>query len=281
MTRIRFHECGPARQRGYAALLLVLLASIAVFAFTVAPQFHAAWEANLAVDAKEGEYLDTIAERLEQYYRQNAATLDRDPVPVLDQTTLLAAIGVQGKPTLHIVASNRLVGSTVNYRRIAVWLHNATPDTSTMNVTTGAFTPGANVKFRVVDGQRIQGQLYEDTLNGMKSFAGLLERRFRAKFESDPFRTLSINHFRPVSGTCTATADDMPCIATFTNVATAANWAQLLSQDPATLTTAWGDPFSVSNQLDSQTTAPPFSMAIRAPLPWGGTVLVNAIQPLN
>ncbi len=123
--------------------------------------------------------------------------------------------------------------------------------------------------------------MLDETLSRMKVFAAQLERRFRAKFEADPGRTLTVNHFRALGPACTASLDDMPCIDVYSDVASAADFALLLSLDPSMLVSAWGARFTVSNLADSQTVSPPYSMAIRAALPWGGSLLVNAVQQLN
>ena len=269
------------RQRGSAAVLLVLWAFVAVFYFLFSPQIVASAKAFDALAATEEAYLDDIQQRVETWYRQNAAAIDGNPTYAIAPPALWAQVGIVPKPTLQVAISDRLAGAQVWYRRIAIWLRRTDPDSSAFVAATGAFTPGIGVSYRVIDGEAIEGALLEETLEGMKAFAGQLERRFRAKFEADPFRTLTVNHFRALGPACSASLDDIPCIDVHTDVATAANFGMLLSIDPQTLTSAWGGRYSVSNLQDSRTASPPYTMAIRVSLPWGGSLLVNAIQPLN
>ncbi len=268
-------------QRGSAAMLLVLWAFVAVFYFLFAPQIAASIRAFDAVAATEDAYLDKVARRLENYYRRNAAAIDSATAYPVVPESLCAQLGVEVKPTLRLAVSDRLTGSQVLFHRFVVWLKRAEPDPSTFAVSTGTFTPGPGVAYRVVDGEAIEGALLEKTLERMKGFAAQLEGRFRAKFESDPLRSLSVNYFRALGPACGVGLDDIPCIDSYTDATTAADFGTLLSIDPTTLTSAWGRHFTISNLQDSSTASPPYTMAIRAALPWGGSLLVNAVQPLN
>ena len=269
------------RQRGSAALLLVLWAFVAVFYFLFAPQIAATIRAFDAIAATEDAYLDNLARRLEDYYRRNATAIDSVTAYPVVPERLCAELGVEVKPTLRLAVSDRLTGSQVLFHRFVVWLKRAEPDPSSFVASTGTFTAGPNVVYRIVDGEAIEGALLEKTLDGMKGFAAQLEGRFRAKFEADPLRSLSVNHFRALGASCSVGMDDIPCIDSYTDATTAADFSALLSIDPRTLTSAWGQHFTVSNLQDSSAASPPYTMAIRAALPWGGGLLVNAVQPLN
>jgi len=271
----------PSRLAGSAALLLVLWAFVGVFFFLFAPQIAASLKAADAIAAREQAYLDTLARRLEGYYRRNAAAIDGGASFAVDLNQLVAELGLEPMSALKLGISDRLTGSQVQFRRFVLWIKRATPDSSVFIASTGAFAPGVGVPYRVIDGEAIEGALLEETLGRMKHFAAQLERRFRAKFEADPLRSLNVNHFRALGPACTAKLDDIPCIDAYRDVAAAADFSLLLSSDPATLSSAWGERFSVSNLLDSHTASPPYTMAVLARLPWGGTLLVNAVQPLN
>jgi len=272
---------GRAPQEGFAALLLVFLAALMAFFFVIGPMFIKYLEQIDAAETNESTYLDDVSAKLVELYSQNAGAIDQNVTYSPDPNDIWASLNVQPKAGMRLAVSTRLTGNQVQYRRFVVWLQRANPDTSAFDPATGTFTPGTGVPFRVIDGEPIQGKKYEITLQRMQMFASMLQKRFQTKFEADPLRTLTINHFRPISGTCTTTTDDIPCIDTYANVMTAASWTSLLSQDPAAWTSAWGQPFTVSNLQDSNTLNPPFTMAIRTALPWSGSVLVSAIQPLN
>lgn len=262
-------------------MMLVLWAFVAVFYFAFAPQITATARAFDLLSASEGAYLDTVTRRLEQHYRLNAAAIDSGPAYSITAAQLLAQLGIEPRLTLRLAISDRLNGSEVRFRRFAVWMKRTEPDSTVFDVATGSFTPGQGVAYRIVDGEAIQGALLEETLTRMKRFAQQLERRFRAKFEGDPLRSLNVNHFRPLGPACSTDTDDIPCIDSHTSAALAADFTTLLSVDAGTLVSAWGEPLTVSNREDSRWTTPPYSMAVRSALPWGGSVLVNAIQPLN
>lgn len=268
-------------QQGAAGLLLVILVGAAILFLMNGPLSTELEEQLSRAELIEQQYLDDVAQRLESWYDRNAATVDSSSTYAIAPAALWSQLGIDPKVNLRLGISDRQTGAQVAYRRFVIWLQRATPDTSTFTASTGAFTPAAGVPFRVIDGEKMQVLKLDQTLNGMKRFAFLLERRFQAKYEADPLRSLSVNHFRPVSGTCSTTLDDMPCINTYLNAPVAANFPLLVGVDPATLTTAWGAAFEVSNQEDSRTTTPPYTMAIRSTTPWGSTVLVNAVQPLN
>lgn len=262
-------------------MVLVLWAFVGTFYSLFAPQIVGGMKAFERLSRDEEQALDEIARRLESYYRQNAAAIDAAPSFGTAPEILWAQLGIEPKANLRLAVSERIASSQVRFRRFVVWLARSDPDTSRLDPVTGSFTAGPGVSFRIVDGEAIQNALLEETLSRMKTFAAQLERRFLAKFEADPLRSLDVNHFRAIGASCSAALDDIPCIDVHTDVVAAADFGTLLSSDPRQFTSAWGERFTVSNLEDSHTDSPPYSMAIRAPLPWGGSVLVNAVQPIN
>ena len=270
------------RQRGYAAVLVLVGAvAIAGIASTMLPGLDAS-QTVAEQDFSQRAYLQSVRAALAAVYEREAAMVDAAvPTPWSGQEWLARA-GVTPKFGLRVAVSDRIAvaGTPVAYRVLAAWLPRRGSDSvTTLNTATGVFSADAGVQWVVVSGQATQARRYASTLTAMQRFAVILQNRARAKLEADPARDIGVNYFRPVSG-CSASAEEIPCLPAYVAASTV-DFATNAGFDPAAARDAWGRALDISNTLDSQTTGPPYSMAIRATTPWGATFKVIAVQQVT
>ena len=256
----------------------IALAAIAI-TFIIGEAGVAAKAQSNSIDEQKEAYLDQATRAVESWYARNIAVIDSTAASPFADVDIPALAGIERRWDLRIAQSARLADGDIAYRRIALWLPASNPDGSALDAATGTFSPGPNVRWRIVDGRAIQTDAYSRTLASMKAFARQLELRFYAKAAYDASSGLTVNWFRPRSGCASPNPDDIPCLDTFTD-AGLINWSVILGTNPGNLRTAWGRNFLVSNLTDSNVAYPPYSMAINAITPWGATIRVLAVQPI-
>lgn len=267
------------RQNGFAFLgFAIVLAAIAI-TFIIGEAGIAARAQSSLLDTQKEAYLDMAAQAVESWYARNAAAIDAAAASPFADNAILALAGIERRWNLRVAQSARLADGDIAYRRILLWLPAANPDPSTWDAAAGTFSPGAGVRWRIIDGRRIQSQAYSQTLAAMRAFARKLELRFYAKAAADSSTYLTVNWFRPRGGCASPNPDDIPCLDAYTD-ASLVNWRVILGEDPETLKTAWGQSLLVSNLTDSSASIPPYTMAIAAQTPWGAMMRVLAVQPI-
>jgi hypothetical protein len=273
------------KQHGLAGVAILVIAAALISTMVLGPIATNALRSAKEVSFTDAVYIADVSDKVRAFYESNLASFDNAVAPTLGEAALIKAANIAPRANLRVVPSNRLAGPVVQYRRIAIWLAPAgVADTSAFNADTGVFTPAPGVVATVVDGQAIQGLAYDRAFKRMQYLASLLQRRFQTKFQSDPLRTVTVNHFRPVSGTCATSLDDIPCIDVMTPFATAANWTTLLGMSTAEINATqgpWNTPIQISNLAQSNTAAPPYTMALALATPWGTSINVSAVQPIN
>lgn len=226
-------------------------------------------------NAEKLEYLDNASEKVETWYRSHLSTVDAlVDAPSID--TVVAEAGITLRLGLKLVASQRLTRDNVAYRVFVLWLPQADPDASTWNPATGDFSPAQGAEFRLVSGYALQSEAIAETERAIKSMAISLVNFFAARYEAGG-KDVSINHFRP-DGTCSGATGLFPCLDTYTP-ANAIDWSAI-GLSPLDMRDAWGNPLQLSNLLDSNTTGPPYSIAIRSQTPFGRDLVINAFQRL-
>lgn len=263
------------RQRGVVFILFaVVLAIVGVAMVMGASSLQAQSAANRQVRDREA-YLKDTAQQLEAWYRSRVSTVDivadaPDPDVVAQEANVSKRYGVR------IAVSNRIVTGDLGYRVIVLWIPAAQPDASTFDPNTAAFVPATGVEYQVVNGQPIQQQAISETRRTLSNIAVSLVNYFAARYETGG-KDVSINYFRP-DATCSSTGEGLPCWDTYTSVS-GVDWGSLGLPNLA-LNDAWGNAIEISNLADSQTAAPPYSIAIRAHTPFGTYLTMNAYQRL-
>jgi hypothetical protein len=268
------------KQQGFAILGLTVLVTTIALTFVLAQSALSARSAANSEDAEHARYLLSAKEKIEAWYRRNVAEVDSVHGVANHFARLFAESGIVPRWGVRYAVSEPIASGTLSYRTIAIWLPQSAADPSALDPATGRFVSGPRTKFQIVDGRAIEAEAFAATLAVMRGFARALEARFYAKRTSDSDRLIDANYFRPRDPACAAQADEIPCIAGYEKAAEL-NWRVILGLEPATLVSAWGSPILVSNTLDSQTSIPPFSMALQVATPWGATIRLAAVQPID
>ena len=268
------------KQQGFAILGLTVLVTTIAFSFVLAQSALTARSAANSEDAERDRYIVSAKEKIEAWYRRNVAEVDRGHGVANRFDKLFSESAIVPRWGVRYAVSERIASGALSYRTIAIWLPESAADPSALDPSTGRFVAGLRTRFQIVDGQAIEAEAFAATLELMRGFARALEARFYAKRASDSDRVIDANYFRPRDPGCAAQAAEIPCLAGYVKAAEL-NWQVILGIEPATLVSAWGSPILVSNTLDSQTSIPPFSMALQVATPWDTTIQLAAVQPID
>ena len=270
---------GKRLQRGVVSLLIAFFLASCVALYLLAEAAVATRTALQRADAARAAYLADAGRRIADWYRGNATTLDAAAGQVPDEAAMLRAAGVTPKWGVRAAVGPLLDGPDGRYRRIALWLPTK-PGGGLPAGNDGAFDETSATHRVVVDGRLIEGELRARTLETMRRFARALESRASARMLQDSDHRVDVNHFRPRDPACVASDDEIPCLDGYVD-ATRIDWGRLVGVAPGELHTAWGGPIQVSNRTDASVDRPPFSFALLAKTPWGGTIRLAAIQALE
>lgn len=136
----------------------------------------------------------------------------------------------------------------------------------------------------IVSGLPVQLEYYRQTAKKLDYIAFKFAAFFKFRQNQVPLKDPEINYFRPIGGTCATTTTEPPCLDSYTdiNLTSVAYVKGLANIAEPEARTQWGDSILLSNTPPSNY---PWSMQIRAPLPWksGGVqqfIDITAVQQL-
>ncbi len=253
----------------------------------------------------KAKYLVEAQEAIDTWYRKNAAFLDNNapgPCPVLTEDQIFQQAMITKKYAVRIAMTPCLTvnGTEVVYRNVAVWIPAFGVQDLAAFTPDGVFQPrNTQVLYKVVLGRGIEAENVSQTQKNMRAIAAALEARFKVKFETDPLRDLSINYFRALD--CGAPGpDEIPCSTNIVPTGyvplTPANFTALRLRDvggitPEMVNNAWGQPIIFNNVVSDlgnpcvpapkTSNDPPYTMLLQTLTPWGTTITMCGIQPIN
>lgn len=180
----------------------------------------------------------------------------------------------------------RLTRNGIAYTEYTVSIRRVDGSTALIDPSTGKHQ-------RTFTTEMVQAKLTASTRESMRALGARYEDYFASRARSDPSRDTGTNYFRPPSGDCAPTSEDVPCIDVFTSVSGAGLPAHLKSGISAS--DAWGRPFDLRNLLPAVNAfTPPFTLQLRAmppgvadvtdlgaPAPTASPIVVTAIQRLE
>jgi hypothetical protein len=264
------------RAQGFVTVPVAVIATIVALAVPIYMIVSSDAQVKEAASRGNAELsIDVARVALSSWYER---TIANDTAQVLVAPTF-QQLGVDAKPTWRILVSEPITEDSLRFRRFVI-VEEARPESSTaFTPSTGAFTSSVGNVYRQLDGKLIHTAALLATEERLKRLATLLQRRYSVMLTTDPLRDTTINHFRPRQG-CSASANEIPCVDDY-QAASTVGLQTILGLEPAGLVSGWGSPVEVSNGVDSNTVAPPYTMALRARTPWGTYVTAAAVQPLN
>ena len=230
-----------------------------------------------ALQNEQQAYLLRIQGALKNWYQQHAAAVEASTAPI-NIVTVLSTLGFPLKWHVTGASSHQLIQNNIAYHVFAVWIPGSAAASASMDLATGIFTPGSAKAYELVDGFTLESGLVLQTTRTLQKDANRLQEMFRADTLQDEQHQINWNHFR-AQDCSQVESDEMPCLDTYVALNQARLHA-LAGLDPSDEWDAWGSFLQVSNLLDSNTHAPPYTMALESVTPWGAIIRIFAIQPL-
>jgi len=276
------------RQRGFVAFIGTLGAALVML---VALWIWQAANARTVIDRNFGvsESLLAAEQAVLSWHERNPALgepyLFADRLPVY---TIRRLSGVSDLP--YAIALQR---TATRSTRNGVAYTEYTVSIRPVDGSTALLDPATGLHQRTFSTETLQVRLTATTNDTLRALGARYEDYFASRARGDPSHDAGINYFRPPTGDCVATGQDVPCLDSF-SVATSAAIPPFLASGIPT-SDAWGRPIEVRNALPTvNALSPPFTMQIRAlppgvadvsalgaPAPTASPLVVTAVQRLE
>ena len=292
----------PMRQQGFGLLIFVLLTGIIAFSLVVGYAGLMTREQANGLKGGRATYLQETVAQLEALWRLNAFQLDEaSPSNALDGEQLLTMAGVTKKGGIEALVSPilRVPGESTVYRNVVIFYSTETdesnPPDRSLFLLTGEFKSCLDTSlkcaerdFILFNSLEIQRSLAKITQERLLRIAFKAQSYFKARQLQDPERNISVNYFRKPMGGCVVSQMDLDCVDVYTPLTSLTSMttssrlllAVNLGLSNEEMFSGWGRPIQVSNLQDSETNDAPFTLSIRAEIPFGGFKTIKAIQQL-
>ncbi len=277
-------------QGGYAALAMVLVVVVTLMAVIATYSARRGYAGVSQTHRTQRAFLDRAQRRITRYYSRHAAAMDANLNAPWTGAELLALAGVpprwQVQAFLGTRQSTVLDGGAVTLDYRDIWLAlpgNATGGSATpaaLNTTTNTFNPGTSPAWAEVHGETVEMALAVRAQQQLNRFNSRLTAMYAADIASDPGRNIGVDYWQPsgcgpYGGGVIACTNGQFLPASNVNLATALGAQRVGTSNP------WGLALTVSNTVGTNDTAPPYTLAIASPLPWGGTIDATITSPLS
>lgn len=276
------------RQRGFISFIGTLGAALVML---VALWIWQAANARSVIDRNFGvsESLLAAEQAVLSWHERNPALgepyLFTDRLPV---DTIRRLSGVSELP--YAIALQR---TATRSSRNGVAYTEYTVSIRPVDGSTALLDPVTGLHQRTFSTETLQVRLTAATTDTVRALGARYEDYFASRARSDPSHDAGTNYFRPPTGDCVATGQDVPCLDSF-GVATSATIPAYLASGIPT-SDAWGRPIEVRNALPTvNALSPPFTMQLRAmppgvadvtalgaPAPTASPIVVTAVQRLE
>lgn len=289
----------PVRQQGFGLLAFVLATAVVAFSLVVGYSGTMVRQHYNSLQARNEAWLKEQEEAIRGLWREEAFRIDQasasNPYTVED---ILKASSVTLRWNAEARLSKVLTEGDFSYRVLVLYMPSESDSTNPPNLAqfelTGVFQPCANAaaecaprQFVVISSYDLQKEMTREAQARLNKVAYRAQAQFKARMLLDPERNVGVNYFRKPSGSCLGSPADLDCLDTYTPLAsqTPGGWsltptAKALQLTDEELVSPWGHPIEASNLQDSESTAPPFTMAFRVPKPSGGFLSAKAVQQL-
>jgi hypothetical protein len=268
-------SCDRHTERG-AALSLLFLTTLTVAALTATLAARTWHDVNQAArpDLRQA-WLDRSATAVRAWYTRHLAETARRS-DTLDMRVVLAQANLSPLYAAGAASSVRLSVEGIAGHRMVLWVPGPSGQEARIDPLTGVISAPGDCLVTQISGIDIQRQASESTRRAIARMARSIERwaLARRRLELDE---IGCNPFRG-DVPCQAPGRTLPRLDDYTD-AGEIDWAGLGIGD-VTTRDAWGGKIEVSTLIGTQTQLPPFSMAIRSLPPYGGEIVMQAIQTL-
>ncbi len=233
-------------------------------------------------------FLARAQRRITRYYSSHAAAMDANLNAPWTGAQLLVRAGVPTRWQVQAWVGTRQStsidsGTVMDYRDI--WLAlpgNAASGPATLptlNTTTNTFNPGTSPAWTEIHGENIEAALAVRAQQQLNRLNSRLTAMYAADTASDPGRNIGVDYWQPsgcgpYGGGIIACTNEQFLPASTVGLSVALGAQRVGTNNP------WGLPLMISNTVDANDTAPPYTMVIESPLPWGGSINATVTGPL-
>lgn len=267
-------------QGGQSLIMMVTLIMGVVVAIVGAQELRLRATATALRKQAQRAYLREVKDALATAYVKDATAIDSGvTASSITVQSLLSDAGV----TLH-AGTNAILGAEqtgpggISYRKIWIWTTpDGAPTTTTYDPTTNTFTPGNAVAWTMMDGLQIESRLFQQANQQMTRIATALTNMYEAELQADPFHDTAKNYWQS-PGCSAAAAGEITCTNNQFMPLNQMNLAALGNQ--TTGVNPWGLNIQGSNTVQANQSAPPYSIVLESPTPWGAPIQTVVAEPL-
>lgn len=269
------------------ALVLVLMAFLS--ALIASYEARRGYVGASRTHRLERDYLARAKARMTRFYAAHAAAVDANAAAPWSGAQLLALANVPPRWQVTAFIGGRqsiTVGgaTTIDYRDI--WLalpgvaHGGPAQLASLDTGTNTFLPGTSPAWTEVSGEAIEDALYVRAQRQLTRLGARLTAMYAADLATDGNHNIGVDDWQPVGcgpygGGVIACTNGQFVSASTLHFAAALGAQRINTDNP------WGEPLMASNTVDANTTAPPYTIVLQSPLPWGGNLTSAITEPIT
>ena len=274
-------------QQGAAFLWMVALLLGATLILAGSLRSRVAQHLHMNFNRDQSTYLDDVLNNAKLWYQREAPTLELSG-NTPSESEILQKIAPDHKYGLRAQVSNQLglpcaasaFGTCVPYRVIAIWLPPiSAADTSSFNPSNGSFTADPAILSagtgRLFNTMAYQQGLMVQMNETLKLTASRIQNFARA--QQNLSGLTSFENFLRVEDCAHPNTMHLPCVDAYTPI-TSTTIPSMLGLADSDFMTPWGDVIQISNLVNSNNTALPYSLSLQATSPWGQTAVLQVQQ---
>lgn len=235
-------------------------------------------------------FLARAQRRVVRYYTAQAAAMDANANAPWTGPQILVQAGVPPRWQIQALVGTRqstpIDGGTVTLDYRDIWL--VLPGSATggpaatpmLNTVANTFNPGSSPAWTEIHGENVEDALAVSAQQQLDRLTSRLTAMYAADTASDPGRDVGVDYWQPngcgpYGGGLIACTNGQFLPASTVGLETALGAQRISTSNP------WGLALTLSNTVDANDTAPPYTLAIESPLPWGGSINATVTGPLT
>ena len=276
----------PNNESGAAFLLFVLGLMLVMGSTVVLMASEVPIATHQSLVLAQQQYLHRARERLITWYKTQAALLDSagsGSVSPVSASGLFAAAGINERWNAQAFISTEQCQTATQgqlcYRNI--WV--AVPATSgaAPTLTNNVFQPGSS-QYIEVSGQPIESLLYRQSLDQLDRLVTRIDAGYAAYESSGGVHNINLDWFAPAPNSgCGVPNGVGPFNCSGGGFESISNVIPSSFTAGNRATNAWGLPVTANNSgSPANDVANPYTMVLESALPWGGSLLATAVEPM-
>lgn len=273
------------KESGIAAILLVLVLMFFISAIFAGIIARMSLVSHQAVQQAKTRYLHNAQTQLSHWYSENAAALDAggdNSSSPYSASEIMAQAGIQQQWNAQLfvsheqcITANTSQGNKLCYRTL--WF--AIPSTAGHPpiLQMGSVFMPFNATYVSVSGLTIETALYNQALTQISEMGDLLESMFAASTASGGVHDANLDWYAPQGQNCGNGSGPWATCGTYP-------WSAYI-QNSGIAGSNGKNPWDLQVMVNDSTqpasnTAPPYTVELQSPLPWGGNISELITQPM-